>query len=340
MTMRKRDRSQNRSPPGSGRDGFIIVAVLWILIALATLASVFSIYLANTAVAVAVKDDVVQSELLVSSSLEFVAYELLLPNQNQNQNPNQPQNQNQNQNPNQSQTQAQRPTRGAFRFRAGQAAVTVNFAAETARIDLNAAPQAMLAGLFAALGAQGQNAELYAERIVAWRTAPKPETAANEDARYRSAGLRYGPRGAPFVHVDELWLVQGLPPAIVERALPFVTIYSGRPEVNVFDAPPEVIAALPGMTPARLNAFLDRRESAPADPESIPRLLGPEQVGATIDGSDAIRVRVRIAYDNGRQAASEVVVLIGSDDVPYHVLSWRDDIDAAAAGQRTLQGSR
>ena len=85
-----------REDTACGRDGFIIVAVLWILIALATLASVFSIYLANSAVAIAVKDDAVQNELLVSSSLEFVAYQLLAPNENQNQNQNQSQNQNQN----------------------------------------------------------------------------------------------------------------------------------------------------------------------------------------------------------------------------------------------------
>jgi general secretion pathway protein K len=342
MTIRKRHRLLR----GCGRDGFIIVAVLWILIALATLASVFSIYLANSAVAVAVKDDVVESELLVSSSLEFVAYQLLLPDQDQNQGPGQNQGQsqnpgqNQNQGQNQGQKQVQRPTHGAFRFRLGQATVTVNHMAETARIDLNAAPKAMLAGLFAALGAQDQIAEFSADRIIGWRTAPNPATTDNEDARYRTAGLSYGPRGAPFAHVDELWLVQGLPPALVERAMPFVTIYSGRAEINVFDAPPEVIAALPGMTPALLNIFLDRRESVPVDPESIPRLLGPNQTGATTEGSDAIRVRVRIAFDNGRQAASEVVVLVGADDEPYRVLSWRDDIDPAAAGQRAARGSR
>jgi general secretion pathway protein K len=185
-----------------------------------------------------------------------------------------------------------------------------------------------------------ETAEFYADRIIGWRTTPKPTDTANEDALYRSAGLAYGPRGAPFAHVDELWLVQGLPPAIVERMMPFVTVYSGRQEINVFDAPPQVIAALPGMTPSRLNAFLDRRESAPVDPDSIPRLLGSEQVGATTEGSDAVRVRVRIAFDNGRQAASEVVVLMGADDEPYRVLSWRDDIDAAAAGQRAAQGPR
>jgi general secretion pathway protein K len=69
-------------------------------------------------------------------------------------------------------------------------------------------------------------------------------------------------------------------------------------------------------------------------------LLGSEQVGATTEGSDAVRVRVRIVFDNGRQAASEVVVLMGADEEPYRVLSWRDDVDAAAAGQRAAQGPR
>ena len=50
----------------------------------------------------------------------------------------------------------------------------------------------------------------------------------------------------------------------------------------------------------------------------------PEQVGATTEGSDAVRVRVRIAFDNGRQAASEVVVLMGADEDPLRTadLSW------------------
>ena len=43
----------------------------------ALLFSVFSIYLANSAVAIAVKDDVVETELLVTSGLEFAAYQLL-----------------------------------------------------------------------------------------------------------------------------------------------------------------------------------------------------------------------------------------------------------------------
>jgi general secretion pathway protein K len=119
----------------------------------------------------------------------------------------------------------------------------------------------------------------------------------------------------------------------VERALPFVTIYSGMRDVNVLDAPAEVIAALPGMSSGRLNAFLDQRQSLPADPQFIAGALGDHQVGATIKGSDAYRVRTHIAFDNGWRKTSEAVIGIQFGNVvqPYQVFSWRDDIDPTTA---------
>ena len=140
--------------------------------------------------------------------------------------------------------------------------------------------------------------------------------------------------------MDELRLVYGLPPALIDRIMPFVTVYSGLPKVNVLDAAPEVIAALPGMTPAVLNAFLDKRESGPVDEQSLPRLLGPSQEGATVEPSAAYRVQVRIAFDNGRQVESEVVIMTGTTEAPYHVLYWRDDASNGPGQLRTGVGLR
>jgi general secretion pathway protein K len=300
MTAREPD----HSPKPSARDGFIIVAVLWILIALATLASIYSIYINNSALAVSVMDDRLQAEQLVSASLELTAYRLTVPKD------------------------ASRPTRGQFGFQLGRANVVVNYSSETARIDLNAAPKILLAGFFVALGTSDNDADRYADRIIGWRKPPNPRDQANEAALYLSGGLPYLPRGAPFEHASELWLVQGLPPALVGRALPFVTVYSGRPDINVFDAPPELIAALPGMTPIRLAQFLKQRETAPVDKDSLSRLLGPDQSGATAEASDAFRVRINIAFRNGWRTGSEVVILLDAAGEPFHVLSWRDDVNA------------
>src|SRR5205814_2073315 len=49
-------------------DGFIVVAVLWILAALATLASVYAVYVSNTAFSSRVNDDRIQAQGLVSAA--------------------------------------------------------------------------------------------------------------------------------------------------------------------------------------------------------------------------------------------------------------------------------
>ena len=303
----------NRAPNSSACDGFIIVAVLWILVALATLASIYSIYINNSALALSGMDDGLQAEALVSAGLELTAFRLTVPKDKDSDKD--------------KDKEAQRPTSGQFAFRLGRANVTVNYSSETARIDLNAAPKVLLAGFFAAIGASNDDADRYADRIIGWRQRPKPMDQAGEAALYRSAGLPYLPRGAPFAHASELWLVQGLPPELVRRALPLVTVYSGRPDINVFDAPPELIAALPDMTPARLATFLNQRDTVSRDKDSLSRLLGPDQPGATAEGSNAFRVKINIAFQNGWRTGSEAVILLDAADEPFQVLSWRNDVD-------------
>src|SRR5262249_40933619 len=159
-----------------------------------------------------------------------------------------------------------------------------------------------------------------------WRSMPKANALDAEDGLYQTAGLGYLPRRAAFNSTDELWLVLGLPAPIVERALPFVTVYSGIAEVNVLDASPEVIAALPDMTPARLDAFLGARESLPPDPELVLGALGGKQPGATTRGSDAYRVRIRVSFPSGRQKTSEGVIMMTGpgEKEAFRVLAWQD----------------
>ncbi len=299
--------------PKLGREssgGFILVAVLWILGGLAVLAAIYALYVVNAATSLEVNNDRIQANASVSAALELTAYYLgaVKPQE--------------------------RPTSGTFSFRVGSSNVAVGFLTEAARIDLNSAPPQLLAGLFRALGASSDAAKNYAERVVGWRTSA---ASANPDAvqgiddettAYRNAGLSYNPRLGPFVHVQELWLVLGLPPALIERARPFVTIFSGMPTVNVMDAAPEVIAALPGMTPELLDAFLKQRHALRQDVNSVFQLLGPARLYATVQASKATRVMVRVDLAKGRRINAEAVILLLEDAPdPYRVLSWTDDFD-------------
>jgi general secretion pathway protein K len=128
---------------------------------------------------------------------------------------------------------------------------------------------------------------------------------------------------------------------MVERALPFVTVYSGQSKINIFDGAPEVIAALPEMTPDRLYRVLAQRDAARQDGSDMKELLGPAQALATTEGSKALRVTVRIDFVNGRRTSAEVVIL-PRDRIsePYSVLSWRDLTDEAADENRPRTGNR
>jgi general secretion pathway protein K len=152
------------------------------------------------------------------------------------------------------------------------------------------------------------------------------EAAGNPHDPNIAAGRSYSPRQAPFAHVNELALVLGLPPALVERALPFVTVFSGAPGVDVLNAAPEVIAALPGMTPLLLNQFLNDRGSLPNDPTAIAAALGGAKENAILHKSQAYRLRVRIRFPNGQRAGSEVVISLSGDEDPYRVLSWQHEV--------------
>jgi general secretion pathway protein K len=279
-------------------DGFVVVAVLWILAALAALVTIYMIYVINTAMALRVHDDRLQVEALITAALELTTFHMTAT--------------------------ATAPSIGNFEFRLGNANVAVEFRSEAARIDLNLASKELLSGLLTALGTKREIADDLAAHIVAWRMPAGDRDP--EAASYRTAGRDYRQRGAPFPHVEELSLVLGFPPELVERVLPFLTVYSGRPEINVIAAEPQVIAAIPGMTPDRLYAILAQRRNPRSNPTIINGILGPLEGFATTQSSSAVRVNVGIQPDNGRRSSSEVVILIVDDGRdPYRILSWRDD---------------
>jgi general secretion pathway protein K len=298
--------------------GFVIVAVLWILMALSALAVIFSLYLSGSARALSVNDTALQAEALVSASLDLTTYQLLLSDNDT------------------------RPSQGSFHFRMDDADVVVAFKSETARIDLNFAPKDLLAKLFAGLGASQAAAQEDADRIIGWRTRPPPGAVNDEEALYGAAGLDYSPRQSLFTHVNELALVVGLAPALVDRALPFVTVFNGSSSVDPQIAAPEVIAALP-KTPA--DDAIGGPSGQPPSPSNVDSSSAnqsvPAQGNATLPKSAAYRIETTIKFNDGRRTASEVVIALGDKDDkdkddPYRVLSWQDDVEPRAAPRKRI----
>jgi general secretion pathway protein K len=291
---------------GRTDSGFVLVAVLWILAALTTLASIYSVYATNTAAASHVADDRVQAEASIRAGVEIAVYQqLAVP-------------------------EATRPAHGAFELRVGRTRVAVRFLSEAARIDLNGAPADLLAGLFTAVGVDPKQAGTFADRVIGWRTKADANVGplSKEAKVYAEQRVSYPPRQAPFDNVLELSLLPGLPEPVVERVLPLVTVFSGLSGIDVANADPAVLSALPGITPEILRAVLKARAADPSDGPALLTLLGPAKGHASTDKSKAVRAVVEVAFDNGRRVQGEVVFrLKDKGDEPYDLLYWRDDFD-------------
>jgi general secretion pathway protein K len=286
------------------QEGFIVVAVLWILAALSALVLIYLTYVTNTAVTVAVSTGRAQADALIMAGLELAAYRLTAARPDA------------------------RPTSGSFDAQVGSGRINVTFRSEAARIDLNAAPKGLLAGLMTGLGAAPSDAAGYADRILAWRAATELGDNDPENSFYRTSGAAYIPRHAPFPEAEELWLVRGIPPPIIEQMLPFVTVFSNMASINVVDAAPQVLAALPHMSPENLQELLAERSDPTVNRQSLLGLSGGE--GATLDSAKSYRMNVVADLGGGRRTSADIVILLLDGSEPYRVLSWHNSSDGSA----------
>ncbi len=300
--MRSHRSSSGAARQHSTEDGFILIAALWMLAALALLVVIVSQQLGSSARLLRLEDEAVEADALISAGIELCAYRLLLAKEEE------------------------RPRQGDFRLTLGGNDIAVSFMSEAARIDLNTAPKEMLENLFVGLGSERDAAQDYAERVVAWRSKPSDAAKAQaEEARYAAAGLKRVPRLAPFAHVGELALVLGIPASLTERVLPLVTVFNGSPGIDPTIAAPEVVAALPGMTPLILKDFLNARAAPEQDADALTKTLGPAAKDAAKGKSKAYRLRIVVGPAGGLRHVATAVIIPGEGEEPYRLLARQDD---------------
>jgi general secretion pathway protein K len=79
----------------------------------------------------------------------------------------------------------------------------------------------------------------------------------------------------------------------------------------------------------------------PGDGQALLPLLGPAQAYAGTEASKAARVTVHIAFDDGFQTSTEVVIVtFEQGNEPYSVLSWRDQLNQPPANGALGMASR
>lgn len=123
--------------------------------------------------------------------------------------------------------------------------VRIRILAESGKVDINSSNETQLAALInSAVYDDWQQQELL-NAILDWRDADDDtRTQGAERRQYRLAGLSYGPSNSAFQGVEELLLVLGMSEEIFNRLQPFITVYSGQPEVDMRYASPELLPIL------------------------------------------------------------------------------------------------
>jgi len=213
-----------------------------------------------------------------------------------------------------------------WRFADGE--VRISIRDEAGRIDLNQAPPRLLAGLFLAAGIEPRQATALADSVADFRDDNHLRRLNGaEDEDYGSAGVSWGAKDAPFDRVAELRQVLGMTPSLFERIEHSLTVRSARPSIDPWTAPRLALLAVPGLDPAAVEAFLERRgrREHRNDPggRSIASLFGRSELLSEDGGGAVFELQARARSDGGARFVRRALVGITSlGGAPFRVEGW------------------
>jgi len=204
--------------------------------------------------------------------------------------------------------------------------VEVSAIDERGKLDINATDELTLANLFAGNGMEPDRAEVLAAAVMDWRDADELErvNGAEEDA-YLAAGLDMGPANRPFIMTEELLQVIGMDYDFYRKLEPGITVYSRAGEPDPAFAPVQALMAMPDITHAEAEAFVQERNSRqPGDSlgTELPNGLVVMEQGRGVTYS----IQAKATMPNGVWEQLQATIRLGGtrSGRPYRVLRWRE----------------
>jgi general secretion pathway protein K len=132
--------------------------------------------------------------------------------------------------------------------RVQDAAVEIRIQNQVSKINPNVASAATLQRLLTGLAIDPGQAAALARAIVDWRSiGPKSASGGTKISQYQSAGLPYAPAGKLFDSVDEVGQVVGMPPAVMARFKPLLSVFQDSDTADT-DEPASGLSEPPSTT--------------------------------------------------------------------------------------------
>ena len=143
-----------------------------------------------------------------------------------------------------------------------------------AALNLNSADEGMLRNFFSqGLGVDFAAADRLAQAVMDWRDEDDiPRIGGGEREQYVDEGMAVLPPNRDFAELDELRHVMGMTQELYEVAQPYITLI-GSGQININAAPEPVLLALPGMMPGVAQELV-RLRTAGTFPRNRAELMG------------------------------------------------------------------
>lgn len=197
---------------------------------------------------------------------------------------------------------------------------------ESGKVNINEADEETLTRLLVANEVEEAEAAIMASAILDWTDEDelvRPNGA--EESEYLAAGYQVGPANRPFIMVEELLQVLGLPWELFQKMQPGLTVWSDAGLPDPVYAPVEALMALPDMTQEDAMNFVQERHSQE----------GNQDLSLTLPNGEVAMVRGRgLTYSivskatlpNGVWDQVEATVRLGGnqDGLPFRILRWQE----------------
>lgn len=222
---------------------------------------------------------------------------------------------------------------------------------ESGKINLNTVASEQLHALAEVLEIPRGDADVIVDSIQDWRDADRLfRLNGAEDDYYQSLNPPYKAKNGRFDTVEELLLVKGVSPAYFygypEKTIDdsvvykyglsrYVTVYSNRNQINVNYAPIPVLRSVPGMPAEAAKWIYERRLAKPFNntleiTSEIPIKLEPQVMSfLTIERTNVftLTASARAGRSKARRVIRTVISLQrGRSSVPYQTLYWNENV--------------
>ena len=213
-----------------------------------------------------------------------------------------------------------------YEFQVQDVRVEIQVTDERGKVDINAVDETTLTQLFQGHGVEGDGALYLAAAVLDWADVDEIERANGAELpAYASAGLEIGPGNRPFLMIEEVLQVLGMPWELFKKIEPGLTVFSESGTPDPAYAPLEALLAIPDMTLEDALNFIEERQSQDAT-TGVGATLPNGQVAMARGRGLTYSVLAKATLPNGVWDQVEATIRLGGSTtgLPYKILRWRE----------------